>query len=90
MVLEKKIFKVFTIYGHGGHLGHVTLAKYINILSSFAWRLHMKLNKNSQVVSEKRSFENVDDGWTTDTGDYHPISSPGAPGSGDLKTDVAS
>ena len=24
-VLEKKIFKFFTIYGHGGHLGHVTL-----------------------------------------------------------------
>ena len=29
-VLEKKIFKrVFTIYGHGGHLGHV-----ISIMSS--------------------------------------------------------
>ena len=25
LVLEKKIFKgFFTIYGHGGHLGHVT------------------------------------------------------------------
>ena len=24
LVLEKKIFKGFTIYGHGGHLGHVT------------------------------------------------------------------
>ena len=23
-VLEKKIFKGFTIYGHGGHIGHVT------------------------------------------------------------------
>ena len=23
-VLEKKIFKVFAIYGHGGHLGLVT------------------------------------------------------------------
>ena len=23
-VLEEKILKVFTIYGHGGHLGHVT------------------------------------------------------------------
>ena len=23
-VLEKKILKVLTIYGHGGHLGHVT------------------------------------------------------------------
>ena len=24
LVPGKKIFKVFTIYGHGGHLGHVT------------------------------------------------------------------
>ena len=24
LVPKKKIFKVFTIYGHGGHLGHVT------------------------------------------------------------------
>ena len=24
VVLEKKIFKGFTIFGHGGHLGHVT------------------------------------------------------------------
>ena len=24
LVSEKKIFMVFTIYGHGGHLGHVT------------------------------------------------------------------
>ena len=24
LVREKKIFKGFTIYGHGGHLGHVT------------------------------------------------------------------
>ena len=21
---EEEVFKVFTIYGHGGHLGHVT------------------------------------------------------------------
>ena len=24
LVLEKKMFKVFTINGHGGHVGHVT------------------------------------------------------------------
>ena len=24
LVLEKKIFKGFYLYGHGGHLGHVT------------------------------------------------------------------
>ena len=32
VVLEKKICKVFTIYWHGGHLGHVTWTKYINFL----------------------------------------------------------
>ena len=35
-------FKVFTIYGHGGHLGHVTWTIYINFCSSFTRRLHMK------------------------------------------------
>ena len=39
LVLEKKIF---TIYGHGGHLGHVTCAFYINFLSHFPRRIHMK------------------------------------------------
>ena len=39
VVLEKKIFKgFFTIFGHGGHLGHVTWTIYINFRSS----LHMK------------------------------------------------
>ena len=33
---------VFTIYGHGGHLGHVTLTIYINFLSPFLRMLHMK------------------------------------------------
>ena len=42
LVLEKKIFKVFTIYGHGGHLGHVTLTIYINFRSPFPRRLHIK------------------------------------------------
>ena len=45
MVLEKKIFKGFSIYGHGGHLG-VTCTKYINFLPSFAYKLHMKFNSN--------------------------------------------
>ena len=42
LVLEKKIFKVFTIYVHGGHLGHVTCTIYINFLSHFQRRIHMK------------------------------------------------
>ena len=35
-------FKVFTIYGHGGHLSHVTWTKYINFHSPFPKRLHTK------------------------------------------------
>ena len=33
---------VFTIYGHGGHLGHVTWIIYINLHSHFLRMLHMK------------------------------------------------
>ena len=35
-------FKVFTIYGHGGHLGHVTMSNYTNFGSPFPRRLHIK------------------------------------------------
>ena len=40
--LEKKILKVFTINGHGGHIGHVTCTIYINFLSHFPRKIHMK------------------------------------------------
>ena len=30
--LEKEEFRVFTIYGHDGYLGHVTWTKYIKFL----------------------------------------------------------
>ena len=36
--------KFYSIYGRGGHLGHVTWTIYINICSSFQRRLHMKKN----------------------------------------------
>ena len=39
---EEGFFKVFTIYGHSGHLGHVTLSIYINFLSSLLRMLHIK------------------------------------------------
>ena len=51
----------------------MTWTKYIEFLSSFAWRLNINLNEIGPVNSEKR-FENVDDGQTDDGG-YHPISS---------------
>ena len=49
-VLEKKIFEgFFTIYGHGGHLGHVTRI----FLKAFI----QNLVQNGAVVSEKIWFE---------------------------------
>ena len=39
---RRRFLKVFTIYGHGSHLGHVTCASYINFLSHFPRRLHIK------------------------------------------------
>ena len=42
-VLEKKIFEgFFTIYGHCGHLGHVTWIIYIHIDYPFLLMLHIK------------------------------------------------
>ena len=38
---SREKFKVFTIYGHGGHLGHVTWTIYINFRSPFPGRLHI-------------------------------------------------
>ena len=37
-----RFLKVFTIYGRGGHLGHVTWTIYINFCSPFPRRLHIK------------------------------------------------
>ena len=39
---EEDFFNIFTIYGHGGHYGHVTWTKSINFISPFARRLHIK------------------------------------------------
>ena len=41
-VLEKKFLRVFTIYWHGGHLGHVTQIAQTNFRSPVPWSLHMK------------------------------------------------
>ena len=39
---EEDFFRVSTIYGHGGHLGHVTWTIYINFRSPFPRRLQIK------------------------------------------------
>ena len=44
LVPEKKIFKFFTIYGHGGRLGHMTWTVCTNFRSPIPWRRHMKID----------------------------------------------
>ena len=39
---RRRFFKVFTIYGHGSHIGHVTWRIWANFRSPIPWRLHMK------------------------------------------------
>ena len=39
---EEDFLRVFTIYGRGGHLGHVTWVIYINFLSPWPRGLHIK------------------------------------------------
>ena len=36
---EEEFFKVFTIYGHGSHIGHVTQLICINFYSLFSLKL---------------------------------------------------
>ena len=59
LVLEKEIFKdFFSIYGHGGHLGHVTWTIYTNFASPSQGGSTYNLASIGQVVSEKKTFEN--------------------------------
>ena len=41
---EEDFWRVFTIYGRGGHLGHVTQMSRTNFRSSFPRRLHIKFD----------------------------------------------
>ena len=53
--VEKDFFKVFTIYGHGSHVGHVTQLICINIHSLFSLKLHMNFgSKSSNCFCEKQ------------------------------------
>ena len=55
---EEDFFKVFTIYGHDGHLGHVTsINGYQNFISLFLKAFIQNLVQNGTVVSEKIWFE---------------------------------
>ena len=43
---EEDFWRVFTIYGHGGHPGHVTQTSRTNFHSPIPLRLHMKFRFN--------------------------------------------
>ena len=43
---RRRFLKVFTIYGHGGHLGHVTRTIWTNFRSPIPTSLHMKFDFN--------------------------------------------
>ena len=48
---------VFTIYGHGGHLGHVTRIMLRNFCTLYLKAFIQNLVQNGPVVSEKIWFE---------------------------------
>ena len=58
-VLENKILSGFTIYGRGGHLGHVTQISRSNFRPHYPGMLHIKFHFDwpGQAVSEKKTFE---------------------------------
>ena len=52
---EEDFFKVFTIYGHGGHVGHVTQLICINFHSHSPSSFHMNFSsKSPKCFSEKQ------------------------------------
>ena len=63
---EEDFLRVFTIYGRGGHLGHVTKMPRTNFRSPYPRRLY-NLALIDQAVSEKKMFKHcgrTDDGRT--------------------------
>ena len=67
LVLEKEIFEgFFTIYGHGGHLGHVTWISCIHIGSPFLLMLHIKFGFDWPSGFKE---EDLRKWWTTDDDD---------------------
>ena len=53
---EEDFFKVFTIYGHGGHLCHVTSIISKIFISMYLKAYIQNLAQNGPVVSEQSVF----------------------------------
>ena len=88
---EEDFWRVFTIYGHGGHLGHVTQMPRTKYCSPYPRRLHIKfgfdLPSGFGVEDVWNCLRRTDDGRTDGRRlDGYTISSPCEPnGSGELK-----
>ena len=54
---EEDFLRVFTIYGRGGHLGHVTKIMLTNFHFLVPESFYTKFSSEWQVVSEKIRFE---------------------------------
>ena len=65
---REDFFKVFTIYGRGGHVGHVTWITYPNFGSPFPRALHIKfLLWFAKRFQRRRSLKMVDGRQRTPT-----------------------
>ena len=53
---EEDFFKVFTIYGQGGHVGHETQLIYINFHSHSPLTFHMRVGFKSPNCFCETSF----------------------------------
>ena len=93
---EEDFWRVFTIYGRGSHLGHVTQMPQTNFRSPNPWRLHMKFGLDwPSGFGEKDLWKWWTDGRTptnngrrTDDGAclYYKLTNE-PKGSGELKSD---
>ena len=54
---REDLLRVFTIYGHSGHLGHVTSIMSSDFISLYLKAFIHNLVQNSTVVPEKIRFE---------------------------------
>ena len=53
---EEDFSRVFTIYGRGGHLRHVTWISLSNLRFPYQWMLHKTFTLIGQAVSEMKLF----------------------------------
>ena len=60
---RRRFLKVFTIYGHGGHLGHVTLTIWTCFRSPFQEGFTWNLASNGLVVIQEKKFKNIESEW---------------------------